>query len=177
MTDWRWPLRGAVKCFGFAAAGVSCAALGGTLLWKPAPVLLWNASPSSPVGLYWVRDSRPLRIGDTAIAWPPPPARRLAARRYYLPYGVPLVKNVAAVGGTRVCAIGAAVFVNGRAAAVRRSRDRAGRRLPWWSGCHILGNGELFLLSPRVPEAFDGRYFGITRASEVIGEGRLLWPR
>lgn len=159
------------------AAGGLCAALAGTLLWRPAPVLLWNASPSSPVGLYWVRHSLEPGIGDAAIAWPPPSARRLAARRQYLPAGVPLVKNVAAVSGSRVCAKGAAVFVNGRPAAVRRSRDRTGRGLPWWSGCRTLGKGELFLLAPRVPEAFDGRYFGITRASEVIGKGTLLWPR
>ena len=162
---------------GLVAAGASCAALAGTFLWKPAPVLLWNASPSSPVGLYWVRHSRDPGNGDMAIAWPPPSARRNAARRHFLPAGVPLVKNVAAVAGSRVCAKGPAVSVNGRPAAVRRSRDRAGRRLPWWSGCRTLGKGELFLLAARVPEAFDGRYFGITRASEVIGEGRLLWPR
>ena len=166
----KWPVR-------FVAAGASCAALAGTLLWKPGPVLLWNASPSSPVGLYLVSASRRPGPGEIAIAWPPPSARGLAARRHYLPAGVPLVKNVAAVAGSTVCAIGPTVSVNGRPTAVRRSRDRAGRRLPWWSGCRTLGKGELFLLAARVPEAFDGRYFGITRASEVIGEGRLLWPR
>lgn len=178
MTDQRHERRRIVKWrIGSVAAAASCAALAGTLLWKPAPVLLWNASPSSPVGLYWVRPSREPGIGDTAIAWPPLSARRLAARRHYLPAGVPLVKSVAAVAGSRVCAVGQSVIVNGRPAAVRRSRDRAGRPLPWWSGCRTLGKGELFLLAPRVPEAFDGRYFGITRASEVIAEGKLLWPR
>lgn len=162
---------------GFVAADALCTALAGTLLWKPAPVLLWNASPSSPLGLYWVRHDGGPAVGETAIAWPPPSARRLAARRHYLPKGVPLVKNVAAVLGARVCANGPTILVNGRRAAVRRSRDRAGRRLPWWSGCRTLGKGELLLLSPGVPEAFDGRYFGITRAREVIGKGMLLWRR
>ena len=157
--------------------GASCAALTGTLLAPPAPVLLWNASPSSPVGLYWVRQGRTPALGGTAIAWPPPAARRLAAARDYLPADVPLVKNVAGVAGTRICAVGAAVFVNGRVSAVRRVRDGAGRPLPWWSGCHTLSRGELFLLSTGAPAAFDGRYFGITRAGELIGEGELLWPR
>ena len=40
-----------------------------------------------------------------------------------------------------------------------------------------LRTGEIFLLSPHVPDAYDGRYFGATRASEVIGSGTLLWPR
>jgi len=158
------------------AAATSFAVLGATL-WKPSPVLLWNATPSSPLGLYWVGSSRTLRVGDTAIAWPPAAARSLAARRDYLPADVPLVKSVAAVAGSRICATGSAVFVNGRRVVVRRSRDRAGRALPWWFGCHTLRKGEFFLLTPLVAEAFDGRYFGITRAADVIGQGELLWPR
>ena len=160
---------------GAAIAAAVTLALAGTLVLRPAPVLLWNASPSSPVGLYAVRSPARLNPGDTAIAWPPSAARRLAAERHYLPAGVPLVKQVAATDGARVCARGKTILVNGRRAALRRSRDRAGRRLPWWSGCRRLRKGDLFLLAPDVPEAFDGRYFGVTHPSEVIGAGRLLW--
>ncbi|MES2136916.1 MAG: S26 family signal peptidase [Pseudomonadota bacterium] len=158
-------------------AAAAVLALAGTPVSRPAPVLLWNASPSSPVGLYLVRSPARLKTGETAIAWPPSAARRLAGERHYLPAGVLLVKRVAATSGARVCARGKTIFVDGRAAAVRRSRDRAGRRLPWWSGCRRLRKGDLFLLAPDVPEAFDGRYFGVTHASEVIGAGRLLWQR
>jgi conjugative transfer signal peptidase TraF len=178
MTDQRHQVGGTGKRpIGLVAAAALCTALAATLLWKPAPVLHWNASPSSPLGLYWVRSAGALHAGDKVIAWPPRPARRLAARRHYLPAGVPLVKNVAAVSGARVCAAGPTILVNGQPTAIRRSRDRAGRPLPWWSGCRTLRRGELLLLSPGVREAFDGRYFGITRASEVIGEGDLLWHR
>lgn len=178
MTDQRHHLGDTVKRpTGLVAAAALCMALAGTLVWKPAPVLLWNASPSSPVGLYRVRYSRTPGVGDTAIAWPPPAASRLAARRQYLPSGVPLVKNVVATNGASVCARGPTILVNGRPAATRRLRDGAGRLLPWWRGCRTLGKGDLFLLTPGVPEAFDGRYFGITRAGEVIGEGELLWRR
>ncbi|HET7605769.1 MAG TPA: S26 family signal peptidase [Sphingomicrobium sp.] len=160
-----------------AAGGLGVLALGATLAWRPAPALVWNASPSSPIGLYAVASPARLRTGETAIAWPPHEARRLAARRHYLPAGVPLVKAVAATAGARVCARGRTIFVNGRAAAVRLARDRAGRVLPWWSGCRILRRGELFLLAPGVAEAFDGRYFGVTRSSQVVGAAKLLWPR
>ena len=178
MTDRRHQFGAACKWrIGWVATGALCTALAGTLVRKSAPVLLWNASPSSPVGLYRVRYSRTPGPGDTAIAWPPRAVRRLAARRHYLPAGVPLVKKVAAAAGARVCASGPTILVNGRPAALRRSHDRAGRPLPWWSGCRALGKGDLFLLSPGVSEAFDGRYFGITRPADVIGEGELLWKR
>ena len=37
------------------------------------------------------------------------------------------------------------------------------------------GPGELFLLSPGKPDAFDGRYFGVTVPGEILGRARLLW--
>lgn len=148
-----------------------------TLLCPPPPVLLWNASASSRIGLYAISSPGQLGAGDAAVAWAPTPARRLAAARHYLPANVPLVKRVAAAPGDRVCATHKTIFVNGRPATLRRVRDPSGRPMPWWSGCHVLGPGEFFLLSPNAPDAFDGRYFGVTRSSQIVGKARLLWPR
>jgi conjugative transfer signal peptidase TraF len=147
-----------------------------TIIWPPLPLLLWNASPSSPVGLYALSSSAALRVGDIAVAWAPPAARRMAARRSYLPFDVPLVKRVAATAGDRVCAKGDRIYLDGRVVANRIRRDPSGRPLPWWSGCVRLGPGELFLLSPGNPEAFDGRYFGVTRPWQVVGKAELLLP-
>ena len=161
-------------------SAVSLALLSGlaaTLLWQPAPLLLWNASASSKVGLYaGMPRAAPLR-GDMAVAWPPSPARRLAAARGYLPFQVPLVKRVAAVAGDDVCATRHRILINRRQVAVRRARDPAGRPMPSWSGCARLKPGELFLLSAGAALAFDGRYFGVTHGEEVIGKARLLWAR
>ena len=148
-----------------------------TLLWTPRPTLVWNASASSPLGLYQVSPPGELRLGDMVVAWPPAPARALAAERGYLPANVPLVKRVAAARGDRVCAAGEAIFVNGNVAATRRSDDPSGRPLPWWNGCEDLGEGELLLLTAEGPASFDGRYFGVTRPQEVVGKARLIWAR
>ncbi|MGE5564457.1 MAG: S26 family signal peptidase [Bacillota bacterium] len=160
-----------------AFAGAVMLATLSTLLWRPHPVLVWNASASSPVGLYAVVRTRELRVGDMAVAWAPDGARRLAAARRYLPLDVPLVKRVSAAAGARVCGAGSSVLINGRLAARRRVRDRLGRPMPWWPGCRILRPGEFFLLSPRTPDAFDGRYFGITSSNQIVGKASLLWPR
>ena len=162
---------------GWVGGMLATLAIASTVLRPARPLLLWNASSSSPLGLYGVTSAGSIKAGDTVIAWAPAPARRLAAERHYLPANVPLVKRVAAARGDRVCAKRRTIFVNGRPAALRRARDASGRQMPWWFGCGRLRPGELFLLSPNSPDAFDGRYFGITRSSEIVGKARLLWHR
>ena len=165
---------------GRSAAAISTAviaALIATLFWPPRPLLVWNASASSPIGLYLVRSARGARPGDMVIAWPPDQARALGAERHYLPRNVPLVKRVVAAAGDRVCAAGEAIFVNGRLEALRREADPSGRPLPWWNGCETIPEGDLFLLTPGVPNAFDGRYFGVTASDLIVGRASLIWRR
>jgi conjugative transfer signal peptidase TraF len=166
---------GRAKLLAAAAGAAAATALFGSLLWPPRPLLIWNASASSPIGLYYVGPAEGAMPGDMAIAWPPDEARRLGAERRYLPANVPLVKRVAAAAGDRVCAAGEAVFINGRRVALRRASDPSGRPMPWWTGCENLAGGDLLLLNPQVSEAFDGRYFGVTRRSQIVGLARLIW--
>ncbi len=154
--------------------GIFC--LAATIAWPPRPILVWNASASAPLGLYAVSPVGPVRVGDMVIARTPQSVRDLAARRHYLPANVPLVKRVAAVGGDRVCARGDSVSVNGIARVHRVEHDGAGRPLPWWRGCTVLGHGALFLLMANRTDSFDGRYFGATGPDDVIGKAHLLWP-
>ncbi|SBV32281.1 Conjugative transfer signal peptidase TraF [uncultured Sphingopyxis sp.] len=163
--------RRAIGCGGLAAA------LAATLIVEPRPRLVWNASASAPVGLYAVGDGAALARGDMVIARVPGEFRMMAARRHYLPANVPLVKRVAAASGDEVCAIGARVMVNGRLVARRLDRDGAGRVMPRWSGCAELGRGEFFLLMTDSPASFDGRYFGVSNADDIVGRARLLWRR
>lgn len=164
---WRWIL------FSLAAFWVMVI----SIAFPPAPRLVWNASASMPVGLYWVRPGAPAARGGTVVAWTPEPYRGLAATRHYLPRNVPLVKRVAGMPGDRVCAAGSAIFLNGRFIAARQRVDGAGRRMPWWDGCRTLRHDEYFLLVTNAPASFDGRYFGVTSKSDIIGQAHLLWPR
>jgi len=157
-----------------ALAGLGLAALGFAILAEPAPRLVWNASASAPVGLYWVSRTAPAR-GDLVFAALPPDARWLAADRGYLPAGVPLVKRLAAVSGDVVCAVGDAVYINGEHVAMRRERDLTNRALPRWAGCRVLAADEVFLLMTGVSNSFDGRYFGPVRRARIIGRLVPLW--
>lgn len=155
-------------------AGAAC--LLATIALPPAPRLVWNASASAPEGLYAVSPGAAPATDDMVIAWPPGPYRRLAARRHYLPINVPLVKRVAAAAGDQVCAIETDIIINGRRVAERRAVDSADRPMPGWTGCVRLRGSQLFLLMDN-PASFDGRYFGVTEGTDVIGKARLLWRR
>jgi len=145
-------------------------------LYAPAPRLVWNASASAPIGLYWVWPGDMPGRGEMVVARVPEQWRMLAARRHYLPANVPLVKRVAATRGTLVCAHGPRITVDGKVVANRLARDPSGRSLPWWQGCHSLGPDEYLLLTD-APGSFDGRYFGISTRAELVGRARLIWRR
>ncbi len=163
--------------FRFALGATGIAALAATIALPPAPRLVWNASVSAPRGLYSVSPGRGFERGDMVVARIPVPWRMLAARRYYLPLNLPLVKRVVAVRGDEICAHGESVSINGEPAVTRRAHDARGRALPWWEGCTILKKGEAFLLMAEAPASFDGRYFGVTRAPDIVGKAVLLWAR
>jgi conjugative transfer signal peptidase TraF len=141
------------------------------------PRLIWNASASAPVGLYWMSAPDALRPGDLVIARPPRAVRALAARRRYLPLNVPLVKRIAAGPGAEICALGDRLFRDGAPLVVRRATDAAGRPMPWWSGCVTLGVGQYLLVMAGVPASFDGRYFGPSDRRDILGRATPLWTR
>jgi len=58
---------------------------------------------------------------------------------------------------------------------VRREHDRSGRPLPIWQGCHVIADGEVFLMNWRSADSFDGRYFGALPTSAIIGTAVPLW--
>ncbi|MHA6721219.1 S26 family signal peptidase [Sphingomonas sp. RS6] len=160
-----------------AAIGLGTGLLALTIAVPPRPRLVWNASASAPIGLYAVDPGASIQVGDMVVARLPERWRVLAARRRYLPANVPLVKQVAAVAGDQVCAVGAHVRVNGRRVAGRRSADGASRPLPCWQGCIRLRQGQFFLLMPGNPASFDGRYFGPIEGAQLVGKATLLWRR
>lgn len=147
-----------------------------TLVVPVRPRLVWNMTASAPIGLYATGSVGKIARGEMVLADMPEAWRLLAARRAYIPIGVPLVKRVAALKGDRVCALGQQITINGAQAAERHARDRRGRLLPWWTGCRTVTGDEAFLLMDH-PDSFDGRYFGITPGAMILGRARLLWAR
>ena len=145
-------------------------------LYVHAPLIVYNASGSAPLGFYYLENRLPSR-GEVAVIRPPPLLEALMAALGILPATVPLVKQVTAVGGDEVCrSSGPAgtLAVNGRVVAEVLDKDREGRPLPAWDGCIRLVDGEFFLLQPH-PHSFDSRYFGPVLRCDILGVARPIW--
>lgn len=153
------------------------ALLAAPTLAPPLPRLVWNATPSAPIGFYRVAPAARPPVGSLVLVQPPSPLARLFAERGYIPEHVPLLKRVAAGPGQILCRTGGEVSVDGHIVAVALALDRRGRQLPVWSGCWTLTPDEVFVLSPGVREALDGRYFGPLPRTALIGVATPLWTR
>ncbi len=154
--------------------GVVAIGLGGKTDLYP-PVLVWNASASAPIGLYLRRDEDKVYRGDLVLVEPPESVARFADERRYLPFGVPLIKRVAALSGSTICGQGNIISIDGKAVLRRLKVDGKRRPLPAWSGCHRLGVDEVFLAMEGVPGSFDGRYFGALPVTSIRGRLVPLW--
>jgi conjugative transfer signal peptidase TraF len=138
------------------------------------PRLIYNPTASAPRGWYTVRPIHRVRVGDFVIVRLPETIASLADSRGYLPSNVPLLKRVGATAGQWVCATSGVLRIDGAVVGSVRVTDHAGRRLPLWSGCRVLRNDELFLLSTN-SSSFDSRYFGPLPLSALLGAAIPLW--
>lgn len=173
------PVRAAGRAAGRGAARVVTAAGVALLLGGAACRLAGlrvNTSPSIPLGLYRV-SSAPVARGACVLLCPPPtPVFALARARGYLGAGFCrgghgyLMKQVLAMHGDRVRFAAGGVLVNGRllADSAALAADPAGRPMPRIAPRQMaLAAGELLLMSPTRPGAFDARYFGLVPQAQV----------
>ena len=164
-------MRGRTLWAGLALVGV--ALLAASFLPR-RPLFVWNFTASAPVGLYRTLP-RPWVRGDWVAVEPSPELRAALADLGVLERGRLLVKRVAAASGDEVCREGADVRINSVLPVTARLASSSGARLPSWSGCRRLGPGDIFLLG-QADGSFDGRYFGVTDAGEIVAPLVLILP-
>ena len=151
------------------------AALVATIVLEPLPLYIWNASTSVPIGLYRLRKADRFQVTELVAVQPLEPLATFLDLNGYLPIGVPMLKRVLALPGQSVCRTGLTISVDDVAVGAAKDHDRRGRPLPKWQGCHVVGDGELFLMNWQSDESLDGRYFGFLPESAVIGRALPVW--
>lgn len=166
----------------FACMGVGLAALCAPVVMPAATrdrvFVVYNPSDSVPRGWYRIGSlgsAASLHVGSIVLARLPADVAAFAARRGYLPSGVPILKRIGALAPQSVCVREHLVRIDDAVVASVRTHDGAHRPLQAWSQCRPLAVGELFLLGDMNPASFDSRYFGPISASAVLGVARPLW--
>jgi conjugative transfer signal peptidase TraF len=154
---------------------VSVLAIGALAVPRQDSVLIWNATASTPIGLYALEPSGHLHVMDLVAIKPPARIARFLAAGGFLPGGVLLLKHVLAFSGQTVCRIDDEIFVDGATVAEAKDYDHLDRPLPVWTGCLTLSADEIFVLNPSVPGSLDGRYFGPIPLRSIIGQATPLW--
>ena len=159
----------------FIAMCIAILGLCAPVVVQPAPRLIWNATASTPIGLYALRPAAQLRVMELVAVQPPAPIARYLAIGGFLPLGVLLLKHIAALPGQTVCRVNDTITVDGIATGEAHDRDHLGRPLPRWSGCRTLQPGQVFLMNPTVPDSLDGRYFGPFPATSIVARAVPIW--
>ncbi|OBX17694.1 S26 family signal peptidase [Erythrobacter sp. QSSC1-22B] len=137
--------------------------------------LIWNVTPSAPLGLYQLHPVTQLAVSDLVALEAPETVKALLAERGYLPPNVPLLKHVVGVPGQTVCRIGPIITVDGAVMGTAQNNDSFGRPMPVWEGCERIAADELFLMNSDVENSLDGRYFGPIPSSSITGLAVPLW--
>ncbi len=160
---------------------MACAAVGVTLLsltWPfiDVPIVI-NPTVSEPVGFYRIVSHAvpDYRRGMTVVFPVPVPFQSLVYGRGWLKPGVPLMKNIGALAGDRVCVRDDHFEVNGKNLGPVSTVDRTGATLPRLRGCFRIADGYFFPMSGHHERSFDGRYIGAQPLSAITGEARPLW--
>lgn len=150
----------------WAGLALASVALAAASFLPRHPLFVWNFTASAPIGLYRTLP-RPWERGDWVAVDPSPDLRAELADLGVLEGGRLLVKRVAAASGDEVCREGAEVRINSVLSVTARLASSSGAPLPSWSGCRRLRPSEVFLLG-QADGSFDGRYFGVTDAGEIL---------
>ena len=158
-------------------SGIALALIGASAAVRTDPVLLWNPSPSVPVGFYILTPIDTLEVGALVAVRPPRALETWLVDNRYIGRDTPLLKRIAALPGAEVCREGNAIQIDGEAVAEALERDRLDRPLPVWTGCRVLADGQIFFLNAREPASLDGRYFGPLDDEVIIGRATPLWTR
>jgi conjugative transfer signal peptidase TraF len=89
-----------------------------------------------------------------------------------------ILKPIAAGPGDRVDTTGEWLVINGhKMAPMPPPMDSAGRPLPVWRQCRVLGADEFFVFSDRIPNSFDSRCYGpiLTEQIESVRKPLITW--
>lgn len=139
-------------------------------IWRTTGIIIVrNTSPSMPYGFYLVQSARTISRGDLVVFQLPQTVKQEMSGFRWIGRLTLLLKQVAAIQGDVVCSRGGKLFINDTFIADSKKDDSEGRLIPVFRGCFTVGESKFLPISTRIPNSFDGRYFGAVSEGEIVG--------
>lgn len=132
--------------------------------------LSYQDSTSMPEGWYFTYPIVSLHKGDIVIFKPPATLDNYMLKRHWIDRGANMLKPIAAVAGDLVCIKHRHLYINNKRISRVFHEDTHGRPLPHLQICKRLAAGAFLLISTKIPNSFDSRYFGPVKRSELIAK-------
>lgn len=136
--------------------------------------LSYQDSTSMPEGWYLTYPIVSLKKGDIVIFEPPKVLDQFMIKRHWIDKGMNMLKPIRAMAGDRVCIKHHHLFINEMRVAPVFKEDTHGKPLPHLTLCEILKPGAFLLISTKIPNSFDSRYFGPVPRSRLIAKAVKL---
>lgn len=133
--------------------------------------LSYQGSISMPQGWYWLKPIALPLAHKTIVVFHPDDATRhyLLAHKWLRPRVV-LMKYVFAGPGDDVCIKQHTVWINGNKTVDVLANYAVGKPLPQLVFCRALGGDEYWLMSDKIVNSFDSRYFGPVKINNIIAK-------
>lgn len=137
--------------------------------------LSYQVTPSMPKGFYWVTPIHgSLHRNEVVVFKPPAQFEKYLTKKHWLPDDGVMMKHIVALPGDWVCKKDDYIWLNDKMLAPVFSHAPKGEALPSLAFCGTLLHNQYLLMSLRVPNSFDGRYFGPVSRRLIIG--RAIGP-
>lgn len=137
--------------------------------------LVHQLTPSMPIGWYWASPiKKPLVLGEVVLFQPDKALKTYLVQHDWLGKRMSMMKEVYGVPGDFVCRRGNWLYMNHKKTAYIQQEYAPGKPLPQWQVCQVIAKNHYLLLALRVPNSFDGRYFGLIERQQIFAKVKQL---
>jgi conjugative transfer signal peptidase TraF len=137
--------------------------------------ITYAVTASMPNGFYLLLPPKNLHRYDIVEFHPPPSDLIFLHQHNLIPKNGRLIKYVFAIPHDKICRENRTILVNGKKIGNVFAKTTAGVQLPQYAFCGSLGEKQYFLLSNKVPNSFDSRYFGPIMEHDIISKAVPLF--
>lgn len=144
-------------------------------LKKRGFLLTYQVTTSMPKGFYFIKPSKHFRRRDIVLFKPPEKFLDFLLQKKWLPKNGLMLKYVIGIPGDYVCQDKKWLYLNNHKFAPIYQEYKPGKKLPNNYFCGKLRKHQYLLMSTKLKNSFDGRYFGPVNDDRMIGKANFLF--